>query len=120
MEKALEDDDHNDAEFNPKAKKGKQKSKPASLSLLERPRANAYTLDEHPELLLSASFDASLQGSAGAGGWDLSSSQLGGGFGFDDNIFGCDDLDVGGGIGDELARELGEGWGAPPSINGDL
>jgi hypothetical protein len=49
----------------------------------------------------------------------MSSSQLGG-FGFDDNIFGGDDLDMGGGIGDELARELGEGWGAPLSVNGDM
>jgi meiotic recombination protein REC8 len=34
----------------------------------------------------------------------------------DDNFFGVSDgLDVGGNIGDELARELGEGWGASPT-----
>lgn len=54
----------------------------------------------------------------GSGSFLPSSSQFDGtfGFGLDDNFFGVSDgLDVGGGIGDELARELGEGWGASPT-----
>jgi len=51
----------------------------------------------------------------GSGGVDPSSSQVEGGFEFDDNLFPASDgLDVGGGLGDELARELGEGWGGSP------
>lgn len=48
-----------------------------------------------------------------------SSSQIdaGFGYGFDDNFFGMSDgLELGGDIGDELARELGEGWGAAPNM----
>jgi len=45
----------------------------------------------------------------------MSSSQFDGGFGLDDNFFGVsDNLDNGGGIADELAKELGEGWGGSP------
>jgi meiotic recombination protein REC8 len=33
-------------------------------------------------------------------------------FGFDDTFFGAfDDLDIGEGVGDDLVKELGEGWG---------
>lgn len=72
-------------------------------------------MDENHEHLLSASFDASLQ--EHNGGLDLSSSQFDGGFGFDDNFFGASDgLDLEG-IGEDLARELGEGWGGPPEVN---
>ena len=74
----------------------------------EKPRADLHTLDEFHEHLLSTSFDTSFQNSDGAV-WNPSSSQLDRGFGFDDNLF-ADDLDMGGGIGDELARELGDGW----------
>jgi meiotic recombination protein REC8, fungi type len=55
----------------------------------------------------------------GPGDFQPSSSQFDGGFGFglDDNFFGASDgLDVGG-IGDELARELGDGWGASLMTN---
>jgi hypothetical protein len=35
-------------------------------------------------------------------------------FGFDDTFFGAfDDLDIGEGVGDDLVKELGEGWGGP-------
>ena len=85
----------------------------------ETGRANLHTLDEYHEHLLSTSFDAN-----GSFLLDPSSSQIDVGlrfepFGFDDNMFGPgDNLDMGiGDIGDELARELGEGWGAdiPPA-----
>lgn len=45
----------------------------------------------------------------------LSSSQMGG-FGFDDTF---DGLDIEEGIGDDLVRELGEGWGASPAAEND-
>jgi meiotic recombination protein REC8 len=73
-----------------------------------------YTLKEHHDHLLSVPFDASFTGNDAI---DISSSQLDGGFGFDDNFFfggDSDGLDLGGGIGDELARELGSGWGGSP------
>lgn len=71
-----------------------------------------HTLDEHHSHLLADSFGGSIGGSA-LGGAGPSSSQFDNGFGlgFDDNVFalpeGAGDAD----IGDELARELGEGWG---------
>lgn len=71
-----------------------------------------HTLDEHHSHLLADSFGGSIGGSALSGAGP-SSSQFDGGFGlgFDDNVFalpeGAGDAD----IGDELARELGEGWG---------
>jgi meiotic recombination protein REC8 len=88
-------------------------------SHLENARANLHTLDESTEQFLSASFDASFLSSSG-GAWDPSFILPDGGFSFDDNPFAGDDLDVGGGIGDELARELGEGWGAVPLNNEQL
>lgn len=68
-------------------------------------RATACTLPENHDFLLANSFDASFGGSGAA---QLSSSQTGG-FGFDDTF---DGLDIGEGIGDDIVRELGEGWGA--------
>lgn len=70
-------------------------------------RATACTLPENPDFLLANSFDASFGGS---GTTKLSSSQTGA-FGFDDTF---DGLDIGEGVGDDLVRELGEGWGASP------
>lgn len=77
------------------------------------------TLKEHHDHLLSNSFDLSLSGTGGAGSArDVFSSQAEPGFALDDNLFpGLDeglDLDIGFGLGDELARELGEGWGVSP------
>ena len=77
-----------------------------------------HTLDENHAHLLSASFDASLNQSSNLA--VPSSSQFDAGFGyvFDDNFFGMSDgLDFGGEIGDELARELGEGWGGVSSMS---
>jgi hypothetical protein len=103
--------DDPDANFNPKTKKqAKQRHKSNSLPLSENVRADLYTLKEYHDHLLSNSFDVSFHGS---GALDPFSSQFQDGFGFDDNIFDAGDgLDVGG-IGDELAKELGEGWGSP-------
>ena len=54
--------------------------------------------------MISKSFDASFGGLS-------SSSQGGGAFMLEDNFL--EGLDLDGAIGEELARELGEGWGAP-------
>jgi meiotic recombination protein REC8 len=100
-----------DDDYNPKTKKvkGKGKSSVMVLPSTEAVRANAHTLHENHEFLLANSFDASFGGS----GANLSSSQNGC-FGFDDTF---DGLDIGEGIGEDLVRELGEGWGASPTKN---
>jgi meiotic recombination protein REC8, fungi type len=95
-----------ETEFQPKKRK-----RLIHDSHLENARANLHTLDESAEQFLSASFDASFLSSSG-GAWDPSFMPPDGGFNFDDNPFAGDDLDIGGGIGEELAKELGEGWGA--------
>lgn len=86
----------------------KAKAKPATSSTLplnsEFLRATACTLSENHDFLLANSFDASFGGS---GTTKFSSSQTAG-FGFDDTF---DGLDIGEGVGDDLVRELGEGWG---------
>ncbi|TFY62923.1 hypothetical protein EVJ58_g3563 [Rhodofomes roseus] len=68
-------------------------------------------LDEHHEHLLSQSFDASFSGTGF--GAPMPASQMEGGLAFSDDVFGLHDGTDLGDIGDELARELGEGWGAP-------
>ncbi len=73
--------------------------------MVENPRPGLHTLNENHGYLFSSSFDAPVDN---VGGLVPSSSQYGG-FGFDDNFI--EPLDE---IGDELARELGEGWGASP------
>lgn len=70
-------------------------------------RATACTLPDNHDFLLANSFDASFGGS---GTTRVSSSQIGG-WGFDDTF---DGLDIEEGVGDDLVRELGEGWGADP------
>ncbi|KAI0076094.1 hypothetical protein K474DRAFT_1708496 [Panus rudis PR-1116 ss-1] len=111
------EEDFSDDDFDPtnkSQKKGKARARDTPLSI-DRARGNAHTLKENHELLLSASFDASFHddGFGGFGAVGPSSSQFDGGFGFEDNIL--EGMDVGdvGDIGDELAKELGEGWGAP-------
>ena len=79
------------------------------------PRGDTHTLKENHDLILSASVDNSFR-NEGFGGIAPSSSQFGGGFGFDDDFLAG--LDGGADIGDELAKELGEGWGAPMSNAG--
>lgn len=104
----------------PKKTSRKQKQRASSL---EHARADRHTLDESLEHMLSTSFDASA--SIDLSGVGPSSSQMdvdGFGFGFpDDPLLGGDDLILeGADIGDELARELGEGWGGPPSQPGPI
>ncbi|THH03827.1 hypothetical protein EW145_g5973 [Phellinidium pouzarii] len=114
-QKGSNNDDDGDDEFTLNNKsKSKSKSK-LSLVLSERGRTGMHTLDEHHEHILSTSFDAN--GSFIAGIDPSSQIEPGmfyGSYGFDDdNIFGPgDQLDLGiNDIGDDLARELGEGWG---------
>lgn len=74
---------------------------------MEAVRKEAHTLDEHHEHVLSASFDMSFSNNVGQG---PSSSQTDVPF---DNFFPfLDGLDVGEGLGDDLARELG--WATSP------
>ncbi|OJA21506.1 hypothetical protein AZE42_05106 [Rhizopogon vesiculosus] len=102
-----------DDEYNPKAKKQKGKGKQSAVvpsSTAENARANAHTLNENHDIFLTNSFDASFGGS----GANMIPSSQNDNFGFDDTFFGAfDDLDIGEGIGDDLVKELGEGWGGP-------
>ncbi|KAI0825105.1 Rec8 like protein-domain-containing protein [Trametes gibbosa] len=106
-----------DEDFDPKAKraksKGKQRQKDAPSSAIVEHARGLHTLDEHHGHLLVDSFSGSIGGSAALGGPGPSSSQFDGGFGlgFDDNLFGLPEGVAGADIGDELARELGDGWG---------
>lgn len=104
------DDSHKDADFDPSQLISSKKPKSKKVLPPEEVRAEAVTLKENHEHLLSNSFDISFSGSQSLLG--LSSSQAGG---MIDDFFGPDDaLDLEG-FGDELARELGEGWGLPPT-----
>ncbi|CCL99539.1 uncharacterized protein FIBRA_01557 [Fibroporia radiculosa] len=116
------DAEESDDEFDPITKKGKHKAKgkakaktrPPSSALSENPRVNLHTLEENYEHLFSGSFDASFNGS-GLGGIVVSSGNTEGGFGFGNDLFDLPEgIDFSREIGDELARELGEGWGASP------
>ncbi|KAJ7169912.1 Rec8 like protein-domain-containing protein [Mycena filopes] len=105
---ALEEPESDD-EFHPKSKSKKANRKNKAPQPAEDPRADMYTLKEHHDHLLSNSFDVSFHGH------DPSSSQIGGGFALDDVFLAASDaLDVGDGLGDDLAKELGEGWGSFP------
>ncbi len=103
-------------EFDPKSKKpkskGKQRQNNALPSIIPEHARGLHTLEEDHEYLLAAAFEGSLSGSGpGGAGFEASSSVVDGGFAFDDDVFA---LPEGAGIadiGDELARELGEGWG---------
>ncbi|KAG9314349.1 hypothetical protein JVU11DRAFT_5141 [Chiua virens] len=94
-------EDEAEDEYHPTAAKTKRKAKTSNLEVL---RATACTLPETHNFLLTSSFDASFGGN---GATMHSSSQIGG-FAFDDTF---DGLDIGEGVGDDLVRELGEGWG---------
>ena len=111
-----EEDEGSDDDFNPRSQKPKSKGKqrqsvPPLSATAEHGRA-LHTLDEAHNHLLAAAFDGSLTASVQGGpGFVASSSQVGG-FGFDDNLFELPEGAGGADIGDELARELGEDWGA--------
>lgn len=106
------DEDEYDPTNNKKSKQKKKQK--AVVPSSENPRANAHTLNEDLSHLLSGSFDTSFSNDRSGGLADPFSSQVGDIFGFEDNLLGAPhDLDLSiGDIGDELARELGEGWGA--------
>ncbi|KAG7450531.1 uncharacterized protein BT62DRAFT_520092 [Guyanagaster necrorhizus] len=109
------EEDIPDAEYNPNGKPLKPKSKPSkpsSAAIPEDVRAELCTLKENYDHLLSTSFDLSFNGNAPGLSQDPSSSQVDGGF-MNDPFF-SDGADLGGLLGDELAKELGEGWGATP------
>ena len=112
-----DDQGADDDDYDPKAKKSKKKAKP-SINPPETGRALQHTLDEfHDHLLLSTSFE----GNNSLLGFDYSSSQASaaglGSFMINDDFFadgyvaGGGGLDGLGDIVDDLARELGEGWG---------
>ncbi|KAK0465040.1 Rec8 like protein-domain-containing protein [Desarmillaria tabescens] len=112
------EEDMPDAEYNPKGKQSKSKSKlskpqASPPAVAEDVRAELCTLKENYDHLLSASFDLSFSGNAPGFSQDPSSSQVDGGF-MNDPFF-SDGADLGGLLGDELARELGEGWGGTPT-----
>ena len=111
-----ESDRGSDDEFDPQSKKpkskGKQKQNGAPSSIIPEHARALHTLEEDHKYLLAAAFEGSVSGSCQGGvGFEPSSSVIDGGFAFDDDVFalpaGADVAD----IGDELARELGEGWG---------
>ncbi|RPD82524.1 hypothetical protein L226DRAFT_565089 [Lentinus tigrinus ALCF2SS1-7] len=124
LEDAEEDEEGSDDDFNPRSQKPKSKGKqrqsvPPLSATAEHGRA-LHTLDEHHNHLLAAAFDGSLTASVQGGpGFAASSSQVEG-FGFDDNLFELPEGAGGPDIGDELARELGEGWGAAFDLAQDL
>ncbi|KAG1757590.1 Rec8 like protein-domain-containing protein [Suillus lakei] len=100
-----------DDEYNPRAKRPKGKGKQSAVapaSTAENARANAHTLNENHDLFLANSFDASFGGS----GANIIPSSQNDTFAFDDSFFGAfDGLDIGEGVGDDVVKELGEGWG---------
>ncbi|KAI0052884.1 hypothetical protein FA95DRAFT_1553180 [Auriscalpium vulgare] len=111
-----EDGDGSDDEYGrPKKRKAKDTKKRAP-SVLETARANMHTLNENLEQLLSGSFEASFMDNSGVGDESFI-SQPGEGFGFGDfgdNPFVADGELGLGDLADELAQELGEGWGSAP------
>ncbi|KAH8100703.1 Rec8 like protein-domain-containing protein [Cristinia sonorae] len=100
-----------DGEYDPinkkKKDKKKDKAKEPALSHTGAARGNLHTLEENYDYLLSASFDASFH-DTGFGVVGASSSQAG--FGFEEDFLGG--MDAENDIAEELARELGAGWGA--------
>ncbi|TRM60286.1 Rec8 like protein-domain-containing protein [Schizophyllum amplum] len=104
--------DVDDDDYDPKAgRKGKGKGA-AAVPEHETVRADKHMLQEHHDHLLSASYDFSFSGP------DNTSSQADNAFILNEDIFGAPDAFDLGGLGDELARELGEGWGASPTRAG--
>ncbi|KAF9456189.1 Rec8 like protein-domain-containing protein [Collybia nuda] len=82
----------------------------------EAVRAEQHTLVEHHEHLLSASFDCSYDDNGGT--VDLTSSQAGAVFGFEDNLFAFSDGLDNGALAEELERELG--WDVSQTMNGGI
>ncbi|KAF9044550.1 hypothetical protein BDZ89DRAFT_1059027 [Hymenopellis radicata] len=105
-----EENDEDPDDVDARSKKTRPDKAKEPNAVVENMRAaESCTLKENYEHLLSNSFDLSFTGAVPHGTQDPSSSQA---EGFLDDPF-FDGLDLGGELGDELARELGEGWGVP-------
>ncbi|KAL1741877.1 Rec8 like protein-domain-containing protein [Schizophyllum fasciatum] len=104
--------DVDDEDYDPKSGRRAKAKGAAAAPEDEVLRADKHTLREHHDHLLSASYDFSFSGA------DPSSSQVDHAFLLQDDIFDVPDAFDLGGLGDELARELGEGWGASPARAG--
>jgi meiotic recombination protein REC8 len=103
----MAEDDGSDDEYGKPRRKPKQKDK-RRLPPNEVGRATMHTLDESLEQMMSGSFEVSFLGGAD-GEQQHFSPQIDAGFDFGDSEgFGFVD------IGDELAKELGEGWASAP------
>ncbi|KAF8807392.1 hypothetical protein BYT27DRAFT_7099303 [Phlegmacium glaucopus] len=104
----LEDDD---GDFDPETQnKKRSKASAKAAPKAETARKETHTLDEHHDHLLSASYEVSFSQLGPPGAECPSSSQVDAPF---ENFFPFSDgLDLGEGLGDDLARELG--WGVSP------
>ena len=102
----MTDEDSTDDEYGkPRRKPKHQDKRPVPPN--EVGRATMYTLDENLEQMMSGSFEVSFL--SGADEQQRFSPRMDGGFDFGDSEdFGFGD------IGDELAKELGEGWTSAP------
>lgn len=111
-------EDDADAVYDPdegRARRTRQGKVKEPVAVVEDVRAaESCTLRENYEHLLSNSFDLSFTAAAPPGTQDPSSSQA---EGFLDDPFFSDGMDLGGDLGDELAKELGEGWGLPSYVS---
>ncbi|KAH9954445.1 hypothetical protein BC827DRAFT_1243076 [Russula dissimulans] len=100
-------EDGTDDEYGKSRRKLKSQSKPPTHS--EVGRATKHTLDENLEQMMSGSFDVSfLSGTDGERQHFSSHMDARFDFGDTEDDFGFGD------IGDELAKELGEGWASAP------
>ncbi|KAF5390234.1 hypothetical protein D9757_002956 [Collybiopsis confluens] len=112
--------DEDDQEYSPDALSKSKKKKTAATnrppSSTEGARADLVTLKEHHDYLLSNSFDLAFDTSQGGGDVAPHSEAI---FHPEYDLFpGIDEgMDIDFGIGDDLARELGEGWGGSPVKN---
>ena len=100
----LDDDDDFDAETQDK-KRSKARAKVAPAT--ETVRKETHTLDEHHDHILSASYELSFS-QPGPDGPSSSQAEVS----FENFFPFSDGLDLGDGLGDDLARELG--WGVSP------
>ncbi|KAH9081641.1 Rec8 like protein-domain-containing protein [Lactarius deliciosus] len=106
LEAQVEAEDDDDEYGRPREKAKSRDRRP--LPHPEMGRATMHTLDENLEQIMSGSFDVSFL-SGPLGEQEPFSSSMDDGFGFGDGEdFGLGD------IGDELAKELGEGWASAP------
>lgn len=108
-----DDDDEFDPRQRPKRKQKSILNTSLEIPAAEVGRTGLHILDEYHDHLLPTTLDPN---ASFLSGLDISSSQIDGGFNleslsFDENRFDHFDLGLGD-IGDDLARELGEGWGA--------